>query len=300
MEQEPLVKEIIAMPSRNRDTLKKLFEDGAMPSAAMFADLIDSMLNMDDEGFSKSDEHGFEITNIGDSESLISFFKKSRPSEPLWSIKFDGSDNNLIFGKVSAKDNDLFNKKDAQIAKYLLNLNTSNGQAKIGIGLEQPQDTLHVAGNVRSEGRRGTVSKVNNVYPSPKADNVWHTIAGPFVGCQTLEVVARAKNDRKKRYGMVHAIAMHTISPVKKNLLSFLGLKNRIRCTHSFYDSFLHKIKLRWKPGKKKGQYELQIKTNCDYGDGSIIDYHITNLWSDQDPFSGHEAGSEQGTGHKK
>jgi len=288
------------MSSRNRDTLKKLFEDGAMPSADMFADLIDSMLNMDDEGFSKSDEHGFEITNIGESESLISFFKKSRPSEPLWSIKFNGSNNNLVFGKVIAKDNDLFTKKNALIAKYLLNLNTSNGQAKIGIGLEQPQDTLHVAGNVRSEGRRGIVSKANDDDPLPKADGGWHTIAGPFVGCQALEVVARAKNDRTKRYGMVHAIAMHTISPVKKNMFSFLGLKNRIRCTHSFYDSFLHKIKLRWQPGKKKGEYLLEIRTNCDYGDGSIIDCHITNLWSDQDPFPGQAVSNKEGAGHKK
>ena len=289
------------MSARNRDTLKKLFDDGAMPSAAMFADLIDSMLNMDDEGFSKSDEHGFEITNIGDFESLISFFKKSRPNEPLWRIKFDGSDNNLVLGKVIAND-DQINKKDALIAKYLLNLNASNGQAKIGVGLEQPQDTLHVAGNVRSEGRRGIISKVNDEEDPlpPIADGGWHPIAGPFVGCQALEVVARAKNDRKKRYAMIHAIAMHTISPVKKNLFSFLGLKNRIRCTHSFYDSFLHKLKLRWQPGKKKGEYILEIRTNCDYGDDPVIDYHITNLWSDQDPYQSHMASSEEDTGLKK
>ena len=270
------------MPSRNRDTLKEFFDDGAMPSSAMFADLIDSMLNMDDEGFRKSDENGFEISNIGNSESLISFFKKSRPDEPVWRIRFDGTENNLIIEKITAKTNSTTNQKEIQKAKYLINLNARNGQVKVGIGVAQPQDILQVAGNVRSEGRRGII---DNTHTPPQADGNWHTIAGPFVGCQTLEVVARAKNDRNKRYSMIHAIAMHTISPAKKNIFSFFGLKNKIRSTHSFYDSFKHKLKLRWQPGEKRGEYFLQIRTNCDYGEDSQINFHISNLWSDQDSF---------------
>ncbi len=270
------------MPSRNRDTLKYFFSDGALPSSDMFADLIDSMLNMDDEGFSKTDKNGFEVTDLGEFENLISFFRKSHPDNPVWQIRFDGSESNLIISRVDSDKSEQLCPEDIEKLKYLLNLNVSGQQAKIGIGIAAPHDTLHIAGNVRSEGRRGSLGKN---HAQPLADGGWHTIGGPYTGCQTLEVVARAKNDRKKYYGLMHAIALHTISPVKKDIFNFFGLKNKIRYTHSFYESFLHKIKLRWKPAKERGQYILQIRTNCDYGDDGVIDYHITNLWSDQDVF---------------
>ncbi len=287
------------MPSRNRDTLKYFFSDGAMPSSDMFADLIDSMLNMSDEGFSKSDQNGFEITNLNDSDRLISFYKQSHPEQPLWSVGFDGSESSLIISRCSAVQNFESERKDTtnyqqgykvkaeeergdtdERLRYGLKLDSSEEDIKIGIGLEKPKDSLHVFGNVRANGRRG---ESDFGYPTPAADGNWHTIAGPFVGCLTLEVVARAKNDAKKRYAMMHAIATHTISPGKKGLLSFLGLKNRIRYTNSFFDSFLHKLKLRWIPGKERGQYILQLRTNCDYGKDGVISFHIINLWSEFD-----------------
>ncbi|HED34120.1 MAG TPA: hypothetical protein ENJ08_07890 [Gammaproteobacteria bacterium] len=268
------------MPSRNRDTLKYFFSDGALPSSEMFGDLIDSMLNMDDEGFNKTDENGFEITNLGEFDSLISFFKQSHPGSPVWQISFEGSENNLVISRVNANKNNDFSSEDLEKAKYFLNLNVSGQKPKIGIGIVRPHDALHIAGNIRAEGRRGEVSRN---YSQPLADGNWYTIGGPYVGCQTLEVVARAKNDARKRYGLMHAIAMHTISPVKKDIFNFFGLKNRIKYTHSFYESFLHRLKLRWQPAKERGQYILQLRTNCDYGDEGVIDYHITNLWSDKD-----------------
>jgi len=267
------------MPSRNRDTLKYFFSDGALPSSDMFGDLIDSMLNMDDEGFSKSSQNGFELTNQGDSENLLSFYNQSSPDEALWRVRFEGNENNLVFSRVKDQQNEQMSREDAEKAKYLLHLNMSEHQPKVGIGVAQPRDTLHVAGNVRCEGRRGVAS---SDHPLPLADGAWYTIGGPYTGCQTLEVVARAKNDKKRRYASMHAIAMHTISPVKRNIFSFLGLKNKIKTTHAFYDSLLHRLKLRWQPAKERGQYVLQIRTNCDYADEGVIDYHITNLWSDQ------------------
>ena len=264
------------MPSRNRDTLKYFFSDGAMPSAEMFSDLIDSMLNMDEEGFRKTDKNGFEIANRGASDNLLSFFKQQQPDKPVWQIRFDGN-NNLV---ISRLDNPGANNQElSDQEKYCLNFALHNEQPVVGMGISQPQDSLHIAGNVRSEGRRGSSNKELS---SPTANGEWHTIAGPFTGCQVVEVVARAKNDSKKRFAVMHAIATHTISPGKKDLFNWLGLRKRIRYTQSFYDSFLHRLKLRWRPGSKRGQYYLQIRSNCDYGTDSVIDFHITNLWSEQ------------------
>ena len=274
------------MPSRNRDTLKYFFSDGAMPSSDMFADLIDSMLNMDDEGFSKTDINGLEISNLGDSENLISFFKQSNPNQAQWKIRFDNNANSLVISRAE----DGVVEENSQ-ANYLLNLSAENGKVKIGVGTDTPEDTLHVNGSVRSYGRRGLAE---SNYDAPLADGEWHTIAGPFVGCQSLEVVARAKNDLYHRYAMIHAIAMHTISPGKQDIFSLLGLKNRIRYTHAFYESYLHKLKLRWLPDKEFGKYVLQIRSNCDYGADSEIDFHITNLWSDNETFHQDEASIDE------
>jgi hypothetical protein len=42
------------MTTRNRDTLKQFFQEGRLPTSDHFGDLIDSMLNMSDEGFRKT------------------------------------------------------------------------------------------------------------------------------------------------------------------------------------------------------------------------------------------------------
>ena len=42
------------MPNLNRSTLKAYFSEGKMPTADHFAALIESTLNMADEGFKKN------------------------------------------------------------------------------------------------------------------------------------------------------------------------------------------------------------------------------------------------------
>ena len=49
------------MAKQNRETLKRFFSAGKLPSEEHFADLIDSSLNVTDEGFSKSEDFGFEV-----------------------------------------------------------------------------------------------------------------------------------------------------------------------------------------------------------------------------------------------
>ena len=67
------------MAKQNRETLKRFFGVGKLPTEEHFADLVDSSLNIIDEGFDKTDEFGFEITpqkGSDDTENLISFFRK--------------------------------------------------------------------------------------------------------------------------------------------------------------------------------------------------------------------------------
>ncbi|HKJ02212.1 MAG TPA: hypothetical protein VJ997_07145, partial [Longimicrobiales bacterium] len=80
---------------KSRQTLKNYFSSGALPEERHFHDLIDSTLNMEDEGFNKTPEDGLQVfTRVGEqgesSQSLISFFREGQKlGGPLWRIRFD-------------------------------------------------------------------------------------------------------------------------------------------------------------------------------------------------------------------
>ena len=77
------------MGKANRSTLKNFFQRGHMPSERQFADLIDSMLNMVDEGFDKSPEDGLKISQLGENAALISFYHPTDLRRPTWIITCD-------------------------------------------------------------------------------------------------------------------------------------------------------------------------------------------------------------------
>src|SRR6185436_20000712 len=84
------------MAKRNRITLKHFFRRGGLPTENQFRDLIDSTLNMVDEGFGKSPENGLEISPLGDKPSLVSFFRNEDSASPAWSIRYDERREKLL------------------------------------------------------------------------------------------------------------------------------------------------------------------------------------------------------------
>lgn len=76
------------MSAKNRTTLKNYFKSGSLPSEDQFGDLIDSMLNMRDEGFEKTPDQGFKVAQLPEGK-LISFFEAIAAQNSLWSIKLD-------------------------------------------------------------------------------------------------------------------------------------------------------------------------------------------------------------------
>ena len=66
----------------NRQTLKNYFKKGGFATEKHFVDLIDSSLNVVDDGISIQPQNGLKINPIGFSTKLISFFKKSTQKSP--------------------------------------------------------------------------------------------------------------------------------------------------------------------------------------------------------------------------
>lgn len=233
-----------------------------MPTADQFGDFIDSSLNMVDEGFDKSLEHGLEISSLGIHDRLISFFRNNNLKSPLWSISYDGDRNNLLIGQPRE------NKPPLPIVSL-------DQVGKVGVNKKNPEWQLDVGGVISSQGRIGIKAK------TAMADGEWHNITEELSGCQAFEVMAGVGKKKTGKYALIHSFAFNTFNP-RGLFFNFLNLKKRIRSHQAYYLSSRDKLKLRWSSGDNR-RYYLQIRSNSDYGEGIQIKCYLTKLWFDED-----------------
>ena len=64
------------MASKNRETLKNYFKKGGFATEKEFSDLIDSSMNLIDDGISMTPRQGLKLNPLGSFSSFIYFFKK--------------------------------------------------------------------------------------------------------------------------------------------------------------------------------------------------------------------------------
>jgi hypothetical protein len=257
------------MAKKNRSTLKHFFRRGALPSENQFGDLIDSMLNMIDEGFDKSPEYGVEISPLGNRSSVVSFFRHNDPEHPVWTISLDEPSGRL-----------LIQSRLGDHAPFRLSLSPDG---RIGLNKKVPEWDLDVDGVVASRGRIGTSEGKLKV----PADGQWHSITDELTGCQAFEVVAGAGGkEGDGNYALMHAFAVNAYNP-SGPFFNFLNLKKRIRYQQAYYRSLGNKLKLRWiVKDRSRHTYQLQLRSNGDYGGTRDnkkyeIRYYITELWFD-------------------
>lgn len=252
------------MAKKNRSTLKRYFDKGALPTEDHFADLIDSSLNMVDEGFEHTPKNGVEISLIGQHERLISFFKSVANRQEAWSIKFNQETNRLSFSRIAG---------DKQEKSVLI----LDERGRMGVNNDAPEYTLDVDGVIRSSGRIGDNPYGKMTIP---ADGGWHDITETLNGCHALEVMAGVGSRGTGRYALMKAVAMNAYNP-SGYWFNFLNLKKRIRYQQSYYLSRINRIKLRWK--SVDNGYRLQMRTNCEYGEGAVVRFYLTRLWFDEE-----------------
>jgi len=252
------------MAKKNRSTLKRYFQKGALPSEDHFEDLIDSTLNTIDEGFDKSPENGFEISLVGDHRRLISFFKTGAVKDAVWTIDYDSQHDRLLITKPHA---------DVNTPPAM----TFSGDGHVGVNNASPAHALDVSGVVAAQGRLG--ANPDN-QKTVAADGHWHKITGALRGCHAIEVMAGVGNKGTGRYALMNALAINTFNP-RGWLFNFLNLKKKIKYQQAYYLSRGNRIKLRW---LSEGEnYYLQMRTICGYGGDVKIRYYLTSLWFDED-----------------
>ena len=270
----------------NRKTLKALFRNGALPTEKDFAALIDSMLNMSDEGFRKTPENGEEIYAPVGHHALLSFYRDQSPEQPLWRLGLSPAQDQLQF-QSGAQAETLLGLDAAEPAPPgedplkagEVDLNKRRG--RVGIACDAPRDTLEVGGIIASSGRRGR----HRTDTKPiLADGTWQNVISGLQGCQGFEIVAGAGGPKSQgHFGLLHAVALSTFNP-SFGLLKWWRRRRGIRQTQAWWGRRCDRLELRWHGDSGRGgAYSLQIRTGCNFGTDQVIQVQLTKLWFDED-----------------
>ncbi len=254
------------MARKNRKTLEAKFKNGKMPSEVAFADLIDSTLNLIDDGFEKTIEDGLKIAQLGDGK-LISFYQNMATLSAMWFVGLDKATTNLRIGNKLNPHVLTLKSIDADDQNNNLYYAPKMG---VGINKENPQFELDVAGTIASYARVGRLGEF-----AVQADGNWYDITEILTGCQAFEVVAGVGGrDSDGKFALMHAFALSAYNDKAKNHISY---------HQAHYGSKCNRLELRWKAGPNEENFEftLQLRAESSYGEDVWIKYHITRLWHD-------------------
>jgi hypothetical protein len=237
------------MARRNRQTLKESFRQGKKPVEQDFGNLIDSTLNILDDGFSKTPENGMGLAPLLENGTVISIFKELADSEPQWEIAIN--------------------------QERCLEIRRCEDDKHTPVLVLRPDGVIELGGRGEAIVLKDTLQtpvREGSLYRgSVPADGFWYDITGELDGCQALEVTAYASG---RQHSGKHAVLVATAT-------TCFGAHSKIRKTASHYGSYGHKICLRWKKSDGKFKVKLQLKTIFKYDNKAQIHYHITGLIHD-------------------
>ncbi len=253
------------MKKRPRAELKARFGAGTMPSMSDFGMLIESTMNIADDGIEHSERRGLCLTQMnGDERRLLSFYREGNPR--AWAIGLDSACGSMAFD-VARPDGGAVPGQGLASAVLTLrapDADDERSRPRVGINKRKPAYELDVGGTIAAKGRRGVEG------PLAWADGDWYTIRKGLEGCVALEVVAGTGKALSGKYALMHAFA-----------LKIFDAKGDITYHRSHYGSRRHRLELQWLPEKGTNKFDLQIKVHCHFGDGVRIRYHVTELWDD-------------------
>lgn len=254
------------MKKRPRSELKARFGDGSMPSMSDFDMLIESTMNLADDGIEHSETRGLCLTQMnGGERRLLSFYRQDTPG--AWALGMDAGRRSIGFEVLPPEGAGSKPRVDGAVLTMLA---PERGEAdaelpaRVGINNSSPAYELDVNGTIASAARRGIAG------PDALADGEWHTIMADLEGCVALEVMAGTGKQRSGKYALMHAFA-----------LKLFDDKGDITYHRSQYGARRNRLELRWLQEKHCHTFVLQLRVACKVGDGVRIRYHITELWDD-------------------
>lgn len=238
------------MATRGREILKGFFSNGKRPTQQEFEDLIDSSVNILDDGYSKNGDDGLKLSLKNDSNVLMSFCTQSE-ADPAWMFTINEAEDLTIEQKKNHKEIALGDHKN-----YTPNLI-----------LNTPKTIIN--GDLEIQGVRKGSSLSDELANKLTADGKWHDLTKDLNGVYALEVVATiCGNKGSGEYAVLMGWATQCYGSHKK-----------IKLVGSHYGFWGHKLKLRWHKQNNQS-YRLQIKSRLSYKNGGNlkIECNVTYL----------------------
>ena len=231
------------MAKTNRRTLKEYFGKGKKPDSGQFADLIDSMLNIVDDGFNKSAERGLQLSPLDDEGAVMEIRRNILDNEPAWIVALGkGGELNIHRGLDEEPAVSLFQ------------------DGKIVLGTKDKIE-LEIKGTVRADSFIG-----NYLKGKVPANGQWQNIGELEYGCMGYQIEAACGLKGKGRYALAEATAIHCF-----------GKHPCIRSSHSWFGSRFNRIQFRWYSEGLNSR--LQVRTRSDYGEDVWVHYCIKRLF---------------------
>jgi hypothetical protein len=241
------------MPTFNRNTLRNFFKKGSFPTEANFWDLIDSTINKIDDGFDKSSEDGMQISTLGKSKNLMSFYEDAGTEKAAWKLQVNPEEGNKGFGISDAENNPR------------LYIDADKG---IGIGTTNPDTALTVNGGASMVYRIGGFKRGRVL-----ADKQWHAVVDNLKGYNVLEITAQVGSySERGKYAVAHCMAVNAFG------------RGKVRTTQSSRGFLWNKLRFRWRG--TPDNYRLEVKSMVHFPDAEgqlkYLQFHVTQLWQNE------------------
>lgn len=234
------------MAKANRETLKGYFSNGKIPTGTQFGDLVDSMLNIVDDGMDRTEGNGLQLSPLEEKGPVLEFYSDILDERPLWEIRIDRKEEVLEVGTGDGQTPVLMLYPDRRVV-----LNGS----------------IEVTGSVAAAGFQGNYRR-----GEIPADGVWHDITdedpGGASGCRAYQVIAGCGLKGKGKYALAEVTAMHCY-----------GQHRRVYYRQSWFGMHFNRLKFRWQ--RERETWHLQLRSRCNYGEETKIVFRITELWQD-------------------
>lgn len=250
------------MGLKNKETLKNYFKKGGAVNEKHFVDLIDSSMNVIDDGIDVNPKDGLRLSPTGVFTTLMSFFRNKAQKEPEFTLNSNFNDFEGL--SINTKSN-----------KSVLKVNSQN---RIGLNTDDPNFDLDVNGVVASKTRIGTFA-----HGTVPADGNWHKIIQNLNVINAFEIIAHASGPSNSGY---HSISRAVALSAFGGRLSRNKIKDFQKAT---WETLLERlffskkiIKFRWSGDLHN--YNLEIKTTGNWGINSEtghicqINYNVTKL----------------------